>query len=133
MQLTFSDCVFLICQGMPWQHLHQPCVAGKVQFSLSLSLSLYSPPGWIRLWSPDVSVCLVFCVLLRLASIQSQAGGPAVSFCFIFYVLLQPACLHLLSPRWLHQGEREIESKYQMCHSASIPKRCCGRPVLHPY
>ena len=24
-----------ICQGMSWQHLHQPCVAGKVQYSLS--------------------------------------------------------------------------------------------------
>ena len=28
-----------ICQGMSWQHLHQPCVAGQV-YSLSLSLSL---------------------------------------------------------------------------------------------
>ena len=28
-----------ICQGMSWQHLHQPCVAGKVIFSLLVSLS----------------------------------------------------------------------------------------------
>ena len=27
------------CQGMSWLHLHQPCVAGKVSYTLSLSLS----------------------------------------------------------------------------------------------
>ena len=31
-----------IYQGMSWQHLHQPCVAGKV-YTLSLSLSLPLP------------------------------------------------------------------------------------------
>ena len=32
---------YRICQGMSWQHLHQPCVAGRCKLSLSsLSLSL---------------------------------------------------------------------------------------------
>ena len=29
-----------ICQGMSWQHLHQPCVCWIVTITLSLSLSL---------------------------------------------------------------------------------------------
>ena len=28
---------FGICQGMCWQHLHQPCVAGKVYAYVSLN------------------------------------------------------------------------------------------------
>ena len=35
---TVSSCG--ICQGMSWQHLNQPCLAGKVYYPLSLSLSL---------------------------------------------------------------------------------------------
>ena len=38
-----------ICQGMSWQHLHQPCVCWRgVILSLSLSLSLISQAGWNR-------------------------------------------------------------------------------------
>ena len=28
-----------ICQGMSWQHLHQPCVAGKLYIYIYISLS----------------------------------------------------------------------------------------------
>ena len=76
---------FGICQGMSWQHLHQPCVAGLVEHS-SLSLSLPPSPSLLLPGARGSLWCLRMphrdmCVTMSLSLCSSRSLPVTLGMC----------------------------------------------------